>query len=59
MTSIPSANSSYYAYARRATGGQLASAAAAALAASATQGPTEISRRDLYATLGKSLDAAA
>jgi hypothetical protein len=57
MTAVPS--TTYYQYARRATTGQLASSAAAVLAASAAQTPTEISRRQLHATLGKTLDSAA
>jgi len=46
-------------YAQQAASGQLASAASAAVAASAGQSPTEMNRRDLHATLGKNLDAAA
>jgi hypothetical protein len=60
MTAIPSTSaSSYHVYAQRAMSGQLASSASAALAATAAQMPTEMSRRDLHATLGKTLDAAA
>jgi hypothetical protein len=60
MTAIPQTSvSSYHVYAQQAASGQLAASAAAALAASATPSPTEMSRRDLYATLGKNLDAAA
>ncbi len=60
MTAIPNSSvSSYPVYAQRAASGHLASSAAAALAASATQSPTEMSRRDLHATLGKNLDLAA
>ena len=49
----------YHAYAQRAARGQLASSAAAALAAAVARTPTEMSRRALHATLGKALDAAA
>jgi hypothetical protein len=63
MTTIPlNSKSSSCTYGRRAAGGQLAAAASsasAALAASAAHTPTELSHRDLFATLGKSLDAAA
>ncbi len=60
MTAIASTSvSSYRVYAQQAATGQLASSAAAALAASASQSPTEMNRRDLYATLGKNLDTAA
>jgi hypothetical protein len=60
MSAVPSISaSSYRVYAQQAASGQLASSASAALAASAVQSPTEINRRDLHATLGKNLDAAA
>jgi len=60
MTAIPSTTASaYQVYAQRAASGHLASSAAAALAASAAQTATFMTRRELHATLGKSLDTAA
>jgi hypothetical protein len=64
MTAIPSTSAStsastYRVYAQQAASGQLASSASAAVAAAAGQSPTEMNRRDLHATLGKNLDAAA
>jgi hypothetical protein len=46
-------------YAQQAASGHLAASASAAVAASAAQSPAEMNRRDLHATLGKNLDAAA
>jgi hypothetical protein len=69
MTAIPSTNgssnrastnaSTYRVYAQQAASGQLAASASAAVAASTAPSPTEMNRRDLHATLGKNLDAAA
>jgi hypothetical protein len=69
MTAIPSSNgssngastnaSTYRVYAQQAASGQLAASASAAVAASTAPSPTEMNRRDLHATLGKNLDAAA
>ncbi len=69
MTAIPSTNGSAYSastsastyrvYAQQAASGHLAASASAAVAASTAPSPTEMNRRDLHATLGKNLDAAA
>jgi hypothetical protein len=69
MTAIPSTNgssncastsaSTYRVYAQQAASGHLAASASAAVAASTAPSPTEMNRRDLHATLGKNLDAAA
>jgi hypothetical protein len=60
MTAIHSSSApSYRMYAKQSAVGHLASSAAAAVAAEVAQSPTEMNRRDLHATLGKNLDAAA